>query len=52
MGISMDVTERKAVEEKIREREMDLLQMLDFTPQLVAVFGPSRERLFCQWRGA
>ena len=46
IGTSMDVTERKAAEERIRGQEVELRQMLDFTPQLVAVFGPNRERLY------
>jgi PAS domain S-box-containing protein len=46
VGSSMDVTERKAAEERIRGQEAELRQMLDFTPQLVAVFGPDRERLY------
>jgi PAS domain S-box-containing protein len=41
-----DVTERKTAEEKIREQEMELRQMLDLTPQHVAVFGPGGERLY------
>ena len=45
VGSSTDVTERKNAEEKIREREAELRQMLDLTPQLAAVFGPRRERL-------
>jgi formate hydrogenlyase transcriptional activator len=45
VGSSMDVTERKRTEDKIREQERELRQMLDLTPQLVAVFGPNRERL-------
>jgi len=36
----------KQAEERIRQQEAELRQMLDFTPQLVAVFGPSRERLY------
>ncbi|HET8924294.1 MAG TPA: sigma-54-dependent Fis family transcriptional regulator, partial [Candidatus Acidoferrum sp.] len=46
VGSSMDVTERKTREEKIREHEMELRQMLDFAPQHVSVFGPNRERLY------
>jgi formate hydrogenlyase transcriptional activator len=42
----MDVTERKAAEERIRGQEGELRQMLDLAPQLVVVFGPNRERLF------
>jgi formate hydrogenlyase transcriptional activator len=46
VGSSMDITERKRAENKIREQEMELRQMLDFAPQIVAVFGPRRERLY------
>ena len=41
-----DITERKTAEEKIREQEAELRQMLDFAPQLIAVYGPNRERLY------
>jgi len=40
VGSSMDVTERKAAEQKIREQEAELRQMLDFTPQYLGVVGP------------
>jgi PAS domain-containing protein len=46
VGTVIDVTERKAAEEKIREQEMELRQMLDLAPQQIAVFGPGGERLF------
>jgi formate hydrogenlyase transcriptional activator len=39
MGISMDVTERKAAEEKIREQEAELRQILDLTPHYLGVLG-------------
>jgi len=45
-GTVIDVTERKRAEEELRRSEMELRQMLDFTPQLVSVFGPNRERLY------
>jgi len=45
VGTVIDITERKRAEEERRRREMELRQMLDFTPQLVAVFGPNREQL-------
>src|SRR5579863_7984963 len=46
VGTGMDVTEQEQLTETLRESEMELRQVLDFTPQLVAVFGPSRERLY------
>src|SRR4029077_20142259 len=45
-GSSIDVEDRKWAECKIREQEAELRQMLDLTPQLVAVFGPGGERLY------
>ena len=51
-GSSIDIDERKRAEEQLRRNsqelqrsEAELRQMLDFAPQLVAVFGPNRERL-------
>jgi PAS domain S-box-containing protein len=46
VGTAIDVTERRRAEEKIRQSEMQLRQILDFTPQLVAVLGPDRSRLY------
>jgi PAS domain S-box-containing protein len=46
VGSSMDVTERKVAEDKIRQQEAELRQILDFAPQLIAVFGPNWERLY------
>ena len=46
VGTAIDVTERKRAEEKIQQSEMQLRQILDFTPQLVAVLGPDRSRLY------
>jgi PAS domain S-box-containing protein len=42
----LDLSEQKRAEEKIREQEMEFRQVLDLTPQLVAVYGPNRERLY------
>jgi PAS domain S-box-containing protein len=45
-GTVIDVTERKRAEEELRRSEMELRQILDLAPQLVAVFGPAGERLY------
>jgi PAS domain S-box-containing protein len=41
-----DITERKRAEEKIRQQESELHQVLDLTPQHVAVLGPDRSNLY------
>ena len=41
-----DIAERKQAQEKMRQQEMELRRVLDVTPQLVAVYGPDRERLY------
>src|SRR5882724_10629234 len=46
IGAVTDITERRTAEEKIRAQEAELRQTLDFAPQLVAIFGPHRERLY------
>ena len=46
VGAIMDITERKVAEEAIRRQGEELRQMLDFAPQLIAVYGPGRERLY------
>ena len=51
IGVSMDVTERKAAEERIRAQEAELRQMLDLMPQLVAVFGRDHERIYANRMG-
>jgi PAS domain S-box-containing protein len=47
-GVSfvLDLSEQKRAEAKIREQEMEFRQMLDLSPQHVAVFGQGGERLY------
>src|SRR5260221_11097558 len=44
LGGVTDVTGAKQAEEKTRRSEMELRQILDFTPQYLAVLGPDRDR--------
>ena len=44
--ILTDIEERKKAEEKLAEQQKELQQILDLAPQMVAVFGPGRERLY------
>jgi PAS domain S-box-containing protein len=46
VGTGMDVTEQEQLIEALRKGEEELRQMLDFAPQLIAVYGPNRERLY------
>jgi PAS domain S-box-containing protein len=53
LGVGIDVTEQEQLTEELRrsahdlrERERELQQMLDYAPQLVAVFGPNHERFY------
>ena len=46
-----DIDDRKKAEQKLEEQEMELRQVLDFTPQVIAVFGPHRERLYMNRSG-
>src|ERR1700733_3027799 len=45
-GTVQDITDRKRAEDKIREQDAELRQIVDLAPQLVTVFGPNRERLY------
>jgi PAS domain S-box-containing protein len=46
VGTVIDVTERKRAEDKIRQSEMELRRIVDLVPQLIAVYGSHRERLY------
>jgi PAS domain S-box-containing protein len=46
-----DITERKYAEDKIREQETELRQILDVAPQHVAVLGPDGTRIFLNQAG-
>jgi formate hydrogenlyase transcriptional activator len=46
IGAVTDITHRKTAEEKVRQQEAELRQVLDLAPQLVAVYGPNSERLY------
>ena len=46
-GSSIEIQERKIAEEKIREQEAELRQILDLTPQQIAVLAPDGSRLYC-----
>jgi formate hydrogenlyase transcriptional activator len=46
VGTLIDITERKRAEDKIREQEEELRQIVDLVPQLIAVYGPKRERFY------
>ncbi len=45
------VEERERAEEKVRQQEKELREVLDFTPQLMAVFGADRRRLYANRPG-
>jgi len=45
-GVVTDIEDRKRAEERIREQETELRQILDLAPQSVAVVGAKGERLF------
>src|SRR6266404_376822 len=46
IGTSMDVTEAKQAEAKIRQSERELRQLLDFTPMHITEFGPDGSPLY------
>jgi PAS domain S-box-containing protein len=41
-----DIDESQRAKQKLEEREKELRQVLDLAPQMVAVFGANRERLY------
>jgi len=45
-GSSIEIEERKVAEEKIREQETELRQILDLTPQHIGVLAPDGSRLY------
>jgi formate hydrogenlyase transcriptional activator len=45
-GSSIEIEERKIAEQKIREQEAELRQILDLTPQHIAVYAPDGSRLY------
>jgi formate hydrogenlyase transcriptional activator len=65
VGALTDITAAKQAEEKIRQSERELRQIVDFAPKWVAVLGPDRSPLYAnqavldyfgftleEWRGA
>jgi formate hydrogenlyase transcriptional activator len=45
-GSNIDIHDRKMAEERVREQEIELRQILDLAPQHVAVLGPDGSRLY------
>jgi PAS domain S-box-containing protein len=46
VGSSADITERQQAEDKIRQSERELRQVLDLSPQHIVELGPDRSRLY------
>src|SRR4051794_6742784 len=46
VAFALELSQQKRAEEKIREQEMELRQILDLAPQQLGVFGSDGERLF------
>jgi PAS domain S-box-containing protein len=51
VGALSDVTAAKQAEEKIRQSEVELRQIMELAPQQVAVLGPDRSRLYVNQAG-
>jgi PAS domain S-box-containing protein len=51
VGAVTDVTAAKQAEEKIRQSEVELRQIMELAPQQVAVLGPDRSRLYVNQAG-
>jgi formate hydrogenlyase transcriptional activator len=45
-GVLSDIEDRKSAEDKIRQQQTELRQILDLAPQIIAVYGPNREQLY------
>jgi PAS domain S-box-containing protein len=46
VGAITDISEQRRAEVLIKEQRAEFRQMLDFTPQLIGVYGANRERLY------
>jgi formate hydrogenlyase transcriptional activator len=46
IGTGIDVTEQEQLTSALRKREDELRQVIDLTPQVVAVYGPKCERVY------
>ncbi|HZC81761.1 MAG TPA: PAS domain-containing protein, partial [Nitrospiraceae bacterium] len=46
-----NIDERKKAEQEVEQQDVQLRKILDLTPQVIAVFGPRRERLFINRMG-
>ena len=46
VGTTIDVTEHEQLTSALRKREDELRQVIDLTPQVVAVYGPKCERVY------
>jgi PAS domain S-box-containing protein len=46
VGTVIDITEQRHAEAVIREQEAEFRQILDLAPEIIAVYGPKRQRLY------